>query len=198
LKVNYFIENLQPIQNSFGKEIVHIELWTNGSIHPRKALNIAISFLKNMFDKFEDMEKVNSRMAKSFFESDTTFVEILKTFEYNLNFSSAIESKTSTFLQENKESGNISSFLSNQFEEKEKNFDNSTFSVFHKFSLNSSIYVLNLPYRVSQCLIQNNLLTIEDLVKFRAKELGKLSGIGNFSLSLIQKKFKKIGFELKS
>lgn len=48
------------------------------------------------------------------------------------------------------------------------------------------------------CLIRNNLLTIDDLLKFSPKELQNFCGIGNFSICLIQKKLKKFGFFLKT
>ena len=47
---------------------------------------------------------------------------------------------------------------------------------------------LNLPFRITQCLIQNNLFTIADLLNYSPKELQNFCGIGNFSLYLIQKK----------
>jgi DNA-directed RNA polymerase alpha subunit len=60
-----------------------------------------------------------------------------------------------------------------------------------------SIEKLNLPVRITHCLIQNNLFTIADLLNYSSKELQDFCGIGNFSLSLIQKKLKKHGFFLK-
>lgn len=259
LKVNYLIESLQPLQNSLQNEILHLELWTNGSVHPRKALSSALHFLKTMFEKFEIMEKGNAKMTHSFFESDETFVRILKTFEYDFQFYSTIESNSSfsplqTFhvepffiAEQAKQKKNAKQFFYSQTSEEKKleqekqnfeqlpvssptlkgdgqgggpqkqvedaifqsdafghfsNFETSSqksvSSLFQKFTFNSSIQVLNLPYRVSQSLIQNNLLTIKDLVKFCPKELKELSGLGNFSVSLIQKKLHKIGFVLKS
>jgi len=46
-KVNYTIEN-----DSFDKEIVFFEVWTNGGIHPREALFEALHNAKNLFEKF--------------------------------------------------------------------------------------------------------------------------------------------------
>jgi DNA-directed RNA polymerase alpha subunit len=60
-----------------------------------------------------------------------------------------------------------------------------------------SVEKLNLPFRITQCLIQNNLFTIADLLNYSPKELQNFCGIGNFSLSLIQKKLKKHGFFFK-
>lgn len=46
-KVNYTIE-----QDSFDKEIVFFEVWTNGGIHPREALFQSLEKAKKLFDKF--------------------------------------------------------------------------------------------------------------------------------------------------
>jgi hypothetical protein len=60
-----------------------------------------------------------------------------------------------------------------------------------------SLENLNLPFRIHSVLVQNKIVSIGDLLKFSSKELRNLCGIGNFSLSLIQKKLKKRGFSLK-
>ncbi len=46
-KVNYTIE-----QDSFDKEIVFFEVWTNGGIHPREALFQSLEKAKKLFGKF--------------------------------------------------------------------------------------------------------------------------------------------------
>lgn len=228
LKVNYLIENLQPIQKSLQNQVIHIELWTNGSIHPRTAINLSLTFLKNMFDKFDDMDKISSKISKEFFESDETLFKILKSFEYDFHLYGALEAKkmTGSFLALPESTAvavqgghaepvsNIPVFLEEP-EERSKQVENQqskqNSSIFlpsvgsasrakgvGQISLNSSIQVLNLPYRVSECLIRNKFLTLGDLLQFRKKEFAQFSGIGHFSLSLIQKKLKKLGFEFKS
>ena len=193
LKVNYLIENLQPIQKSLQNQVIHIELWTNGSIYPRNAINLSLTFLKNMFDKFNDMDKISSEISKEFFESDETLFKILKSFEYDFHLYGALEAKkmTGSFraLPESTQAEPVSNLPAGFAQHA---------TGANQISLNSSIHVLNLPYRVSECLIRNKFLTIGELVQFRKKEFAQFSGIGHFSLSLIQKKLKKLGFEFKS
>lgn len=204
-KVNYSIENLpQRIDPFFRQQqIVHIELWTNGSLHPRQALKRSILFLKNMFEKFEEMEKVLSHMNREFFESEETILKILKSFENDFRFYGGknIESlsfpmlfqkgdfskhtehlKNENFISKNQEPTNR--FQQVSFSKREiKAFNQKSF-------LDSSIDILGLPYRVSEALFQNNILTINDLKQFSRKEIAKFPGIGNFAMCLIEKKLK--------
>lgn len=194
LKVNYLIENLEPTQQSFQNQIIHVEIWTNGSIHPRKALYLTFDFLKNILNKFDDMKQVNFQFHKKFFESEETLNKILKSYEYDFGFYDVLSSKKKLnvfsnepqFLQ-NITSSNLKVATENFFEN--KNLEKNSFLPIEK---------LNLPLRITQCLIQKNLLTIQDLLNFDLKELQNFCGLGNFSLFLIQKKLKKLGFFLKT
>lgn len=47
-KVNYTIEH-----DSFGKELVFLEIWTNGAIHPQQVLDQAIEKMIHLFQKFQ-------------------------------------------------------------------------------------------------------------------------------------------------
>jgi DNA-directed RNA polymerase subunit alpha len=227
LKVNYLIENLEPI-GRFQNQLVHIEIWTNGSIHPRKALYLTFDFLRNIFHKFSDMKYMNSKFNSQFFQSEKNFVKILKSYEYDFGFYEIlslknikkfsgfgpllefeknvlgqVESFPDNFDSLNKVSQNSSSSEivnseKNDFSHnstKDKNRIQKDNEIFQKKIL--SVEKLNLPFRITQCLIQNNLFTIADLLNYSPKELQNFCGIGNFSLSLIQKKLKKHGFFLK-
>jgi len=57
LKVNYLIETLEPIGH-VQNQLVHIEIWTNGSIHPRKALYLTFDFLRNILVNFFNQRKL--------------------------------------------------------------------------------------------------------------------------------------------
>ena len=227
LKVNYLIETLEPIGH-FQNQLVHIEIWTNGSIHPRKALYLTFDFLRNIFHKFRNMEYLNSKLKSQFFQSEKTFVKILKSYEYDFGFYDILSLKN---IKKVSEFAPLGEFEKSSFENVQnfsdnlnfkKNFDQNS-SASEIFSLNGnslsqnsteekgsekenkisqkkffSVEKLNLPVRITQCLIQNNLFTIGDLLNFSPKELQNFCGIGNFSLSLIQKKLKKHGFFLKT
>jgi DNA-directed RNA polymerase subunit alpha len=251
LKVNYLIETLpsapldfwnsreeQVPKKSRENQVISLELWTNGSIHPRKALNLSMSFLKNVFEKFQDMQHFSSNVSSRFFESDETLLKILKTFEYDFRFYGT---------------DFVSLFATGEAREKRDSTDfllineqmhtlNSRKEISPK-ALDLSVKVLALPSRIEDCLIRNNFLTIADVLEFlslkkelqfasfdqrkeqeklsdslnerlanvsskvvsvdgkmvssQRKEVQKFFGLGNFSLCLIQKKLKKLGFELK-
>lgn len=232
LKVNYLIETLEPIGH-VQNQLVHIEIWTNGSIHPRKALYLTFDFLRNIFHKFRNMEHINSKFKSQFFQSEKTFVKILKSYEYDFGFYDVLTLKNiksiyefAPLVQYDKSSlGDVQKFSDNLGFMKKlgQNFSsNETFcsnenslsyigmaeqnspgekgnekenTSFQKKSF--SVEKLNLPVRITQCLIQNHLFTIGDLLNYSPKELKNFCGIGNFSLSLIQKKLKSHGFFLK-
>jgi len=221
LKVNYLIENLEPI-GRFQNQLVHIEIWTNGSIHPRKALYLTFDFLRNIFNKFRDMEHMNSKFNSQFFQSEKTFVKILKSYEYDFGFYDILSLKNikkfsgfAPLVEFEKSSfGQVKNFSDN-FGQNSLSIENFCFDESH-LSQNStrdkqksekenetfqkkflSVEKLNLPVRITHCLIQNNLFTIADILNYSPKELQNFCGIGNFSLCLIQKKLKRQGFFLK-
>ena len=227
LKVNYLIENLEPI-GRFQNQLVHIEIWTNGSIHPRKAFYFTFDFLRNILNKFRDMKYMNSKLNSQFFQSEKTFVKILKSYEYDFGYYDILSLKNikkfsgfAPLLEFEKNSfGQVEVFPDNFAPLNNGGQDSSSFEILdsekNDVSQNStkdkeriekengtsqkkffSVEKLNLPFRITQCLIQNNLFTIADLLNYSPKELQNFCGIGNFSLSLIQKKLKKHGFFLK-
>lgn len=179
LKVSYVIENLP--QGHFQNQVIFIEIWTNGSLHPRKALYQTFDFLKNIFSKFDDMKSLHLKLQSGFFESEETLTKILKTYEYDFGF----QNQSYSFLKNPTKEG------------KKENFDkiqkSSSFNQLEK-NIPISVKNLGLPERITQCLLQNNLQTIEDLLSLSPKELKTFCGIGNFSLCLIEKKLKNFGF----
>lgn len=204
-KVNYSIENLPQRIDPFSgqQQIVHIELWTNGSLHPRQALKRAIFFLKNMFEKFEEMEKVFSHMNREFFESEETILKILKSFETDFRFyggkkrhplSSPLRFKKDVFSKHSKhgkkENFNFPDHERINHSQLGSSSTRGVKTLNQKAFLNCSIDILCLPSRVSEALLQNNIFTIGDLTQFSRKEIAKFPGIGNFAMCLIEKKLK--------
>ncbi len=56
---------------------------------------------------------------------------------------------------------------------------------------------LNLPSRVINALLRENIETVADLLKRGREELAGLKGVGRKSIDLIDEEFKKMGIELK-
>lgn len=224
VKVNYLIQNLEPIGENSQNQVIHIEIWTNGSIHPRKALYFTFDFYKNIFLKFEDMKYVNSKFNSQFFESEETLNKILKSYEYDYAFYDVFKKLQNFDPNEKKKLRNknisfdASDLLKTSSSEKFKislsndpllnsspllcfadgKKEKSTFQVENKINESYPVEKLSLPFRITRCFLQNNLFTVGDILKYTPKELQNFCGIGNFSLSLIQKKFKKMGVSFKN
>jgi DNA-directed RNA polymerase alpha subunit len=166
-------------------------------------------------------------LNSQFFESEETLNKILKSYEYDYAFYDVFK-KLENFdtnkkkkLKNTNVSIDASDFLKTSFSEKFKvslsndplanssqrfsqrsNGDDkkekSTFRFENEINESYSVEKLSLPFRITHCFLQNNLLTVGDILKYTPKQLQTFYGIGNFSLSLIQKKFKKMGFSFRN
>lgn len=173
LKVNYVIENLEPSaprQKEKPNQVVMIELWTNGSIHPRKAFYDALFYLKTMFEKLDAMKFLNSQFTNSLLESEKTNTKFLQSFEHNIAFYTLLEKKNSLNVQ-NPHNQQRQAVLSLPIER------------------------LQLPSRIIRSLRQNHFQTIGDLLQINLQNLKTYPGIGNFSIVKIQKSLQQLGIE---
>lgn len=170
LKVNYVIENLEPFHKNKPNQVVMIELWTNGSLHPRTAFYDALFYLKSMFEKLDAMKFVNSQFTNSILSSEKTNTKFLESFEKNVALYTFLEKKNSLLA----------------FESKQKQILEAL-----------PIEYLKLPSRIQKTLHQNKLQTIGDLLRINPQELKTFPGIGTFSFVKIQKSLEQIGFEFK-
>lgn len=195
LKVNYVIETIEPIQNNIPNQIIFIELWTNGSIHPRKAFYEALLYLKTMFDKLDCMRFLNYSFTNGALESEKTNTKFLKSFEYDFQFYN--------FLNQNKKSSLTpvvakTLFLPEEIKDVEKDY---VFDLLNKSNetWNSvPIAKLKFPYRIAKILEKNNFVVVADLLKITPNQLKKYPGIGYYCISIIQERLEKFGLKLNS
>jgi DNA-directed RNA polymerase subunit alpha len=192
LKVNYLIETIEPIQFHVPNQVVRIELWTNGSIHPRKAFYEALSSLKNMFSKLEYMKFVNLENMQTLLNSEKTTRKVLKNFENDFQFSTLSEMK-------NIQTGfSRKKVFQEQIENLQKDYlvelNNQNFQNTPPFPLQS----LNLPFRIFHCLQKHNFLNANDLLQYTPAQLKEFCGLSDFSIKFIQQKLKRFGLQLKS
>lgn len=190
LKVNYVIETIEPMQTNIPNEVVFIELWTNGSIHPRKAFYSALLYLKTMFDKFDCMRLLNYEFSNAMLESEKTSTKFLKTFEYDFHLYNSLEDKTSeSFISEN-------FFLPEEIKDVQKDYFVDLKNQSEKTWNNVPLTKLNLPYRITKVLEKNKIFMVGDLLKLSPQEFKKLSGIGNYSFFIVQNRLEKLGLKL--
>nr|WVD55892.1 alpha subunit of RNA polymerase [Tetradesmus sp. JML-2023a] len=192
LKVNYGIETIEPMQKNIANEIIFIELWTNGSIHPRKAFYGALLYLKTMFDKLDCMRLLNYEFSNVLLESEKTSTKFLKTFEYDFRLYNSLENKTTeNFIRQKL-------FLPEEIEDVRKDYLPDLKNQSDKTWNDLPLTKLNLPYRITKVLAKNNIFVVGDLLKISPTELKNLSGIGNYCLFILQKHFEKLGLKLGS
>jgi DNA-directed RNA polymerase alpha subunit len=86
LKVNYVIESYGSLELNPSNQVILLELWTNGSIHPRDAVYLALSELNLIFSKLEQMKILNSLFAKSILKDNKFYSKIIKKVKYDYNF----------------------------------------------------------------------------------------------------------------
>lgn len=192
LKVNYLIETIQPIQTHIPNQRIRIELWTNGSIHPRNAFYNALTYLKTMFDKLESMKYLNYKLTNTLLESENTMNKILKTFEYDFRFYNSLEG------QNNVLDSTRNQFIPKEIQQIEKDYFVELMNNSYKNILEIPIDKLSFPSRLKNTFKKNNFFVIGDILKYSPTELKTFPGIGNVSISIIQKHFAKIGLKLKS
>jgi DNA-directed RNA polymerase alpha subunit len=180
------------MQKNIPNEIVFIELWTNGSIHPRKAFYNALVYLKTMFDKLDCMRLLNYELSNVMLESEKTSTKFLKTFEYDYRLYNYIEDKTT------KNFSSQTFFLPDEIEDVQKDYLLSLKNQSDKTWNYVPLTKLNLPYRITKILAKNNFFVVGDLLKMSPNELKKLSGIGNYCVFILQKRFEKLGLKLGS
>lgn len=192
LKVNYVIETIEPMQKNIPNQIIFIELWTNGSIHPRKAFYESLLYLKTIFDKLDCMRFLNYSFTNAALLSDKTNTKFLKSFEYDYHFYN--------FLNKNKNSNLTQKtlFLPKEIGEVEKDYVLDLINKSHETWNTVAIDKLNLPQRITKILEKNNFVVVGDLLKFTPKELKTFPGIGNFCVCILQKRLKKLGLQLGS
>lgn len=182
-KVNYTIENYDTFQFNPNNQVISLELWTNGSIHPRDALYKALYILNSTFAKMAKMRVLNNLYRKSILKSNQNYSIVQKKTFYNINLRRSINSKnwakkTKSFYQEF------------QYQTKDETdffkWNNETILILEKKELqNQTIKVLNFPFRIENCLIQSSIMTIKDLFNCDFK---KIPGLGTQSIKFIQKK----------
>lgn len=191
LKVNYAIETIEPVQKNIPNQIVFIELWTNGSIHPRKAFYQTLLYLKTMFDKLDSMRFLNYQFTNYVLDSQETKGKFLKSFEYDYGFYNLVEEKKNSSVP-------IEIFLPEEIQQVEKDYVVDLINASNDAWEGISLEKLNLPYRVQKILEKNNFFVVGDLLKLTTKELKTFPGIGSFCLSIIVKSLKKYRLKLKN
>ena len=210
-KVNYTIQSYGVLQNS-NSQVIFLELWTNGSIHPRNALYKALNVLSSTFSNLEKMKVLNDIYIKSLLKSDTNYSKLMKKTSYNFNSFPPSEFRVADQNQPNKamswalglahgQGSKLPEPVVNHLSERSplSTGNRTLVSTFDQLKSNyskkeqylnkyMSIRCLNLPFRIENCLEKANILTLNDLFNKPLNELKQVPGLGNQSMKTLQKK----------
>nr|YP_636190.1 RNA polymerase alpha subunit [Tupiella akineta]Q3ZJ77.1 RecName: Full=DNA-directed RNA polymerase subunit alpha; Short=PEP; AltName: Full=Plastid-encoded RNA polymerase subunit alpha; Short=RNA polymerase subunit alpha [Tupiella akineta]AAV80614.1 alpha subunit of RNA polymerase [Tupiella akineta] len=170
-RVNYLIESTEDIKLKI-KDRVILEVWTNGSIHPRHAIHKAA---KALIQLFLPLQQIRTNL---FLISDNSHFE---------EGQDKIKKRIDNFKKEALLKANPQIQANPQL--KKRNFD-------HRL-LELDIANLELTARPYSCLKLANINTIEDLISYSQEDLLSIKNFGRRSLIEVQKALQLMKLTLK-
>lgn len=182
-RVNYLIESNDFLEFSekltSQKERIVLEIWTNGSIHPRHAIHKASKSLIQLFLPLQQMR--------------TTFLNPFSS-AFNVNKQKKENLKNNSLRVVPKKSSSISS--KKALKEKNQNINARDFDKYNQI-LQLDIGNLDLTSRPYSCLKMANIHTISDLIFYTKKDLLNIKNFGQRSLVEVEEALRKIKLNLK-
>ena len=194
---------LKPLRK---KSHLIIEIWTNGSIHPREALYQCFTFLSNNFLKLQTV-----KMLGSMFKSELAYGNLKYTIRNNYNLSNGdtikkinFDKKNQNLLFETREFssksfafGEIKLLLDQPNNCLIKKTSLNQMKIYSQASLKAPIDILKISLRTYTALKKADILTINDLIKCSKKDLLKINNLEKKSLILIETNLSFLGLTLK-
>jgi DNA-directed RNA polymerase subunit alpha len=196
---------LQKNPNSLNHKII-LEIWTNGSIHPREAISYAFKNLVSTFLNLEKAKIINSFAFKSLLNNQSLINSIY--FE-NFNYSEVLKklrTKSNSFVNiSTKKLRNVDSKSTNSIRDKMILKLNSTTNQINLVTETDKnklylrdIGTLNISLRPYTCLKRANINTIQELINSSKEELLVLKNFGKKSLREVEQSLIQIGLQLKN
>jgi DNA-directed RNA polymerase subunit alpha len=197
--------DLKKNTHSLNHKII-LEIWTNGSIHPREAISYAFKQLVSTFLNLEKAKIVNSFAFKSLLNNQNLINSIY--FE-NFNYSEVLKKlnkNSNSFVNiSTKKLRNFDSKSTTSIREKmilKLNFNNNNTKLLSETNTNKvylrDIGTLNISLRPYTCLKRANINTIQDVINYSKEELLLLKNFGKKSLREVELSLIEIGLQLKS
>ena len=181
-------------EKTFLNQVVILEVWTNGSIHPRQAVYDALKNLMCLFSQLEKMKILNSLFTTELYSapnklndtSEKIFKKIEYEYEYYTDMQNAFKkSKTQTLLSPE-------AFLRAQ-KEFEKKYKQEMFN--EKELKKIQVSSLSISNRSCKLLEESKIYTLADLIKNPDRKLTSIKGFGKKCLQEVKKALEKIGLD---
>lgn len=170
-------------------QVIILEIWTNGSLHPRQALYKALNNLMNLFLQLEKMRILNAIFSKAIGKSNETYNKMRKKVEYEYDYYTQIERAQ----QMAKTLDNLSPEAILAYEKKYKKE-----LLMKKNKRNIQVANLNISNRSRRLLENAKIYNLTDLLEQSTIRLRKIKGFGEKSLKEVIIALKEIGLSLKS
>ena len=174
--------------------IIVLDIWTNGSIHPREALYTASQKLLQLFANIEKVQIRNSLLFKTLVDSEKNYEHVTNKLQ-SISFNPMVdeEEQVPTVAQKFNEDSTLSKqtleqikFVSSQAKK---------YWTVQKLKL-TEINNLNISLRPYTCLKRANIQTLYDLIHYPKSDLLKLKNFGYKSLEEVELSLKEIGIQL--
>ena len=169
-------------------QMVILEIWTNGSVHPRTALYEGLTHLMNLFFQLEKMKTLNSLFTKMIYTDNPIFEKTFEKLESEYDYY--------TELKNGGKKRNLQNELKNLSSPPEE--DNKDNSFFNSNLKNISIHDLNFSNRSFKLLQRSKIITLYDLMNCSEKTLKNIPGFGEKCLQEVKKVVNDLGFSLKA
>lgn len=163
-RVNFLLEN--DDESTELKEKVILEIWTNGSIHPRKAIYEATSAIIRILLPFQELNSFQSFILNSNLKTQQNSKEVSRRREFYLN----------------KKKVKFAAKKDNLAIKKNRAF--------------IDIGNLELSLRPYTCLKRANINTVNDLLQYSSDELLLLKNFGKRSLEEVETTLAQLGLKL--
>lgn len=194
LNVEY--SNILKLKPVLKKTHLVLEIWTNGSIHPRQALYQSLEFLSNTFLKLQNVRIIGSR-----FKSDVSYSWPLRgQTEFPVpkggSFNGVKAGRNASLLKNElkNEKEDSKQPLSPEGTGQARDFENLSINIKSSNILNAPIGILAISLRSYTALRKAQIFTIGQLVtRFKKSDLLKLKNLGPKSLSEIETSLANIG-----
>lgn len=182
-ETNYYLESNKELQ------VIILEIWTNGSIHPRKALYQGLNHLMNLFSQLEKMKILHSLFTKATITSNKNYETMFQKVEYEYDYYTQLEQAWHKSTTQKELSPEAILAYKKQYRKE----------LLTKSDLKSiPVASLNISNRSRKLLERAEILNLADLMTYSPKSLKQIQGFGEKCLEEVKLAIEEIGLELKT
>lgn len=166
-KVNYSIESYGSETIYTKNQIINLEIWTNGNIHPKEALSQALNSLNLLFNQLGKLKVLESILTTYSLTKNKKFRTRFETINRDLTFLNF------NFHKKEKFKNRMYKLPFKKDKTIENNFLNQINDPFSPNKFDQNIINLGLPFRIFNLLYKSKVVTVEQLINLTEEDLKK-------------------------